>query len=413
MVDIELHVLERLAAVTRAARSLEFEPFLQMVIAAASELTGSEVAAILEFDERGKSLRFLAVPPAYQDVRRDPPIPLDRSAAAQTIRNRVPLRIADDEPDSSSLRAADLKLTSKTRSLLAVPVTLTEKVLGVLEAVNKNQSHYTEEDVTILETLAALAAIAMDRNALKYRIEASFAELSELDRLKSDFIAITSHELRTPLGVILGHATYLRELLEPEYRDQVDVIIKNASRLKEIVESVASMDNYKTGRARLRQQAVPIQNIVQEITDSFTDLAAERNITLLALPATEDLLVEADHTKISIALGNLVKNAITFTNDGGHVRVETEAMPGYVKVSVIDDGIGIPRKDLPRVFDRFFQVESHLTRRHNGMGLGLSVAKVMVEMHGGRIWVESTEGKGSTFSFLLPMHAVETQPAMF
>jgi signal transduction histidine kinase len=413
MVDVELHILERLAAVTRAARGLEFEPFLQMVIAAASELTGSEVAAILEFDERGKSLRFLAVPPAYQDVRREPPIPLDKSAAAQTIRNRVPLRIADDEADSSSLRAADLKLTSKSRSLLAVPVMLTEKVLGVLETVNKNQSHYTEEDVTILETLAALAALAMDRNALKYRMEASFAELSELDRLKSDFIAITSHELRTPLGVILGHATYLRELLGPEYRDQVDVIIKNASRLKEIVESVASMDNYKTGRARLRQQAVPIQNIVQEIAASFADLAAERNITLLAPPATEDLLVEADHTKISIALGNLVKNAITFTNDGGHVRVETEAMPGYVKVSVIDDGIGIPRKDLHRVFDRFFQVESHLTRRHNGMGLGLSVAKVMVEMHGGRIWVESTEGKGSTFSFLLPMHAVEPQPAMF
>ena len=173
------------------------------------------------------------------------------------------------------------------------------------------------------------------------------------------------------------------------------------------------MDNHGTGRARLHQQAVPIHHIIEEVAASFADLALERNITLEAPHASEDLLVEADHTKISIALGNLVKNAITFTNDGGHVRVETDGMPGYVKVSVIDDGIGIPRKDLPRVFDRFFQVESHLTRRHNGMGLGLSVAKVMVEMHGGRIWVESAEGKGSTFSFLLPMHAVEPQPVMF
>jgi signal transduction histidine kinase len=294
-----------------------------------------------------------------------------------------------------------------------VPLMLMGKAIGMLEAVNKNPPHYTEEDVTVLETLAGYAALAMDRDTLHRRVDASLAELAELDRLKSDFIAITSHELRTPLGVILGHATYLRELLEPQYRDQMDVIIKNASRLKEIVESVASMDNYRTGRARVRQEAVPIGRIVAEVADSFADMAAERHVHLQAEPVTDDVLVEADHTKISIALSNLVKNAITFTNEGGHVLIRTEAMPGYVKVSVSDDGIGIPRKDLPRVFDRFFQVEGHLTRRHNGMGLGLSVAKVMVEMHGGRIWVESVEGQGSTFSFLLPVQLVEIQPAMF
>jgi len=413
MATERLSGLDRLTEVIRAARNLELEPFLQTVIAAASELTGSEVAAILEFDERAKSLRFLAVPPAYQDVRRSPPVSLDESAAGWAIKNGEPLRLPDVWTESSVLTGGDLKLTSNTNSLVAVPILLMGQALGVLEAVNKDDAHYTEEDVTILETLASTAALAMDRDALKHRMEASLAELSELDRLKSDFIAITSHELRTPLGVILGHATYLRELLETEYRGQMDVIIKNASRLKEIVESVASMENYRTGRARVHQQAVPIGHIVAEVAASFADLAAERKITLQAPPPPQDLLVEADHTKISIALGNLVKNAITFTNDGGFVRVQTESMPGYVKVSVIDNGIGIPRKDLPRVFDRFFQVEGHLTRRHNGMGLGLSVAKVMVEMHGGRIWAESVEGQGSIFSFLLPVQAVEVQPVMF
>ncbi len=413
MTDERLLVLERLAAVTRAARSLEFEPFLQTVIAAAGELTGSEVAAILEFDERGKSLRFLAVPQAYQDVRSGLPIPMGTSAAGRAIQAREPLRFPDHRMDSSFLNGADLKLASRTRSALVVPLMLMGKAIGVLEALNKNQSDYTEEDVTILETLAVPAALAMGNNALQHRMEASFDELAELDRLKSDFIAITSHELRTPLGVILGHATYLREVLDPNYREQVDVIIRNTSRLKAIVESVASMDNYRTGRAQLRHQAVSIAHIVAEVTTSFADAAAERHITLQAPPAPEDLLVEADHTKISIALSNLVNNAIAFTNDGGHILIETQPMAGYVKVSVIDDGIGIPRKDLPHVFDRFFQVESHLTRRHNGMGLGLSVAKVMIEMHGGRIWVESVEGKGSNFSFLLPVPAVEPQPAMF
>ena len=413
MTDERLLGLEGLAPIARAACSLELEPFLQRVIAAASELTGSEVSAILEFDERDKSLRFLAVPPAYQEAHRTPPIPLDQSTAGEAIRKRAPLRMPDDETGLDALTGTDLALTPETHSLLAVPMILMGKVLGVLQAVNKNNAHYTEEDVTILEMLAAAAALAIDRNSLRHRMEASLAELSDLDRLKSDFIAITSHELRTPLGVILGHATYLRELLDPEYVDQVDAIIKNAARLKEIVESLGSMDNYRKGRSRVRQEAVSMRHIVEEVVASFDAMATERHITLQAPPASADLLVEADHTKISIALGNLVKNAITFTNDGGHILIQTQSMPGYVKVSVIDNGIGIPRKDLPRVFDRFFQVEGHLTRRHNGMGLGLSVAKVMVEMHGGRIWVESVEGKGSTFSFLLPVQAVETQPAMF
>ena len=121
----------------------------------------------------------------------------------------------------------------------------------------------------------------------------------------------------------------------------------------------------------------------------------------------EDLPVEADANKITVAVSNLVRNAITFTNDGGRVVVKVEPVPGYAQVSVSDNGIGIPAADLSRVFDRFFQVESHLTRRITGMGLGLSVAKTMIELHGGRIWVESVEGEGSTFTFLLPVKPVQ------
>jgi signal transduction histidine kinase len=338
---------------------------------------------------------------------------MNNSAGALAIQKGEPLRVPDDRTISSLLGCADLSLTTKTHSLLAVPLLVPGRALGVLETVNTQHAHYTEEDVAILETLASTAALALDRSNMKYRVDASLAELSELDRLKSDFIAITSHELRTPLGVILGNASYLQELAQPEQQQPLEAIIKNATRLKEIVDSVASMDNYHTGRARVRQQPVSIGKIVSEVAASFGEMAAERGIVLQAPAPPPDLMIEADHTKISIALGNLLNNALAFTNEGGVVRVQTEAMPGYVKVSVIDNGIGIPRQDLPRVFDRFFQVERHLTRRHNGMGLGLSVAKVMVEMHGGRIWAESVEGMGSTFAFLLPVQVANTQPAMF
>lgn len=122
-------------------------------------------------------------------------------------------------------------------------------------------------------------------------------------------------------------------------------------------------------------------------------------------------MVACDASKIAIVLNNLVKNAIAFTNSGGHIVIVVEQIPGYVRVSVIDDGIGISAKDLPYIFERFYQAESHLTRKHGGLGLGLSVARLMVELHGGRIWAESVEGKGSNFSFILPHNADQAEPA--
>jgi two-component system sensor histidine kinase VicK len=157
--------------------------------------------------------------------------------------------------------------------------------------------------------------------------------------------------------------------------------------------------------ARIRENAVLIPRIVRDVVSSFQDMASSKNITLQADMYDEDLQVEADANKITVAISNLVRNAITFTNEGGEVLVTVESVTGHVQVSVKDNGIGIPASDLPFIFDRFFQVESHLTRHHTGMGLGLSVAKTMVELHGGRIWVESIEGKGSTFSFLLPLQS--------
>jgi len=187
----------------------------------------------------------------------------------------------------------------------------------------------------------------------------------------------------------------------------MEVIIRNATRLKEIIENLTEVDNYEAGVARIRQRSISISRIVEDVISSFQDMAASKNITLQADICEEELPVEADINKITVAVSNLVRNAITFTNEDGNVLVKVEPMTGHAQVSVSDNGIGIPARDLPRVFDRFFQVESHLTRRNTGMGLGLSVAKTMIELHGGRIWVESVEGKGSTFTFLLPVKPVQ------
>ena len=287
--------------------------------------------------------------------------------------------------------------------------------MGVFQVFNKtSDSHYTEEDARVLEALASLAITAMQNNMLENNVVSSQDESRELDRLKNEFIAITSHELRTPLGLILGHSTFLRELVGKEYHEQVDAIIRNASRLKEIIESLSSVDNYETGSARVRERKISITRIIKDVSASFHDIAVQKGVTLkVELEHNHELFVDGEGSKIAIILSNLVKNAITFTNQGGRVTIRGEVESDFVKVSVEDNGVGIPTKDLGHVFDRFYQVESHLTRKHGGMGLGLSVAKAMIEMHGGRIWVESMEGMGSTFTFLLPvkLKSKEADPA--
>jgi signal transduction histidine kinase len=396
---------DRLIEVIRAmGTSPNLEIFLDTLISAATELTGSEVASILELDEGGKQLRFAAMPWFHRDLLKGIRVPLQNSLAGWVFQNDQPVIVSDVTVEPRHFKGADQAARFATRSLMAVPIIYHGETLGVLEVVNKaEQADYTEEDRIILETLASQAAMVIQNLHLGNKIKLSQDQITQLDRMKSSFIGIASHELRTPLGLILGYATFLREVIQPDYRPQLDIIHRNAMRLKEIIDNLADMDNLQRGVASVRARKISIKRLIEEVVDSFQQDANHKRITLRFDPPQNELLVEGDSPKISIALSNVVNNSITFTNPGGHVGVVAESIPGYVKVSVIDDGIGIPADDLPHIFERFYQVESHLTRKHGGMGLGLSVSKVMVEMHGGRIWAESVEGKGSNFIFLLPV----------
>ena len=405
--------LERLMEVTRDLSAMvDLETYMQSILSAATELTDSETASLMEYDEATRELRFKYVAWSHREASGSIRVPLNESVAGWVFLHVKPLIIDDVKNDSRHYRKIDEITNITTRSLLDVPLIFHGRPIGVFEVYNKaDGEHYTEEDIHILETLASLATLAMQTSVLEGTVLASQDEARELDRLKNEFIAITSHELRTPLGLILGHSTFLRELVGNEYQEQVDAIIRNSTKLKEIIESLSSVDNYETGGASLRSRKVSVARIIEDVSASFRSMAVQKGVTLTAeVQRGKELLVDADGSKISIVLSNLVKNAITFTNHGGQVRVRGELDSGFVKVSVEDNGVGIPAKDLPRIFERFYQVESHLTRKHGGMGLGLSVAKVMIEMHGGRIWAESKEGVGSRFIFLLPLETQNTKP---
>ena len=407
-------LLTRLLEITRNLSAMvDLETYLQSILSAATELTDSETASLMEYDDVAQELRFKYVPWFHREAIISAKIPLNSSAAGWIFLNVKPLVIDDAKSDPRHYGKIDDLASFTTRSLLGVPLILHGRPMGVVEVFNKAGGfQYTEEDVFILETLASLAMVALQNNMLESNALAFQNEARDLDRLKNEFIAITSHELRTPLGLILGHSTFLRELVGDDYHEQVDAIIRNATRLKEIIESLSSVDNYQTGGASLRSHKVSVARIIEDVSASFRDLMAQKGIAFkVEIERNQDLLVDADGSKIAIVLSNLVKNALTFTNNNGRITVYGGLESGFVKVAVEDNGVGIPVKELPYIFERFYQVESHLTRRHGGMGLGLSVAKGMIEMHGGRIWVESTEGVGSTFIFILPVENKRDAPA--
>jgi signal transduction histidine kinase len=407
----------RIELLTQIGRELSsaanLDGVLQSILSAATELTSSESASILGLDEESNTLRFLALSPAYKNTLQSVIVPLDKSIAGMVFSQKKTAAVNNVAASPFHYKTADHISGFQTRSLLVAPILFRNESLGVIEVVNKNDdADYTGEDVTILETLASQTAIAVQNTRLQKLLEKTQNDASRLDKMKSDFVAITSHELRTPLGLIIGHSTFMREMVtEEEYTEQLDAIIKSAMRLKEIIENMSSMDNFQNGVSVVRQRSVSVRRLLLDTIVSYRQDAEARKVSIDLDLSDSDLLIEGDSEKIGIAINNLIKNAIAFANEGGHVFVVSEKVPGYVKVSVIDDGIGIPIKDLPHVFERFYQVESHLTRKHGGMGLGLSVAKMMVEMHGGRIWVESVEGKGSMFTMLLPLDPSQAQAA--
>ncbi len=404
---------ERLLETLRTlSTELDYQTVLQSVVSVASELTNSEVASILKYDEADEHLHFIAAPWFHRDTIQSVRVPLDGSIAGWAYQHGSPLIIQDVKEDERFYSEVDQTVKFQTHSIIAIPLLVKGKPVGVMEAINKtNRAHYNGEDVLILETLASQVALIVENMTLEQYTAQIQAAADRLEQMKKDFIAIASHELRTPLGLILGHSTFLREVVDEKHHEQLDTIIRSGAKLKEIIENLSNVENFQSGAARIRMKKFSLSSLVTKVANSFMESAKEKKVNLHLDTKNSELLIEGDAEKIEIATSNLLKNAITYTSEGGHVFIIAEQIPGYAKVAIIDDGIGISIKDLPHVFERFYQAESHLTRQHGGMGLGLSVAKVMIELHEGRIWAESVPNRGSQFTFLLPLDRDQTAAA--
>jgi signal transduction histidine kinase len=227
----------------------------------------------------------------------------------------------------------------------------------------------------------------------------------EVERAKSDFVSVVSHELRTPLSSILGFSELMltREISGEKQRQWLEIILRESLRLSSLIDDLLDLSRIEAGRIELKREPLNLRELIQERVE-LAQQQSEKHVVEAKLPA--DLPpVPADKHRVERVLTNLLSNAIKYSPEGSRVTVSARVNPdkGEIQISVADQGIGIPQEHQHKVFERFHMVDPALTRKTGGTGLGLTVSKASVELHGGRIWVESEVGKGSTFHFTLPL----------
>ncbi|HEY7064821.1 MAG TPA: ATP-binding protein [Chloroflexota bacterium] len=299
---------------------------------------------------------------------------------------------------------------------LTVPLKLGDQVLGVVDLETSQPQAYTGVGGRTVLSLGASTALRIRNLALAEEAR-EIETYRELDRLKSELLQTVSHELRTPLGAIKGFTTTLmehdRRLSREEKREFLEIIDQESDRLRGLIEDLLDMTKIEAGVLLLDRQAVSAAKLCGEAVKTVASHSPEHRFQASLPP---DLYVEVDPRRVRQVLHNLLENAVKYSPDGGTVHVQAvrsgeRGQPGgrgadggeWVAIGVRDQGIGIARQDLAKVFDRFHRVDNEVGRRVGGSGLGLSICRGIVEAHGGRIWAESEPGAGSTFVFTLPM----------
>ena len=308
----------------------------------------------------------------------------------------------------------EVKVRNRTRQLGEINVKLRKRSDDLRNSMTERQKKTLALENSNKELEAARIATM---NMLEDLNEAmkGMHSLEELDRLKDEFLSIVSHELKTPITPMVGQLQMLLASrwgkLNPKQQDSLNMILRNTERLNRLVRDVLDISRISSGRLRLELQNEQISGIISDAVGNIKDHAKTKGVRLVAkrIPPMPEIVI--DRFRIVQVLTNLIDNAVKFTPEGGQVTLSAKASKklGEILVCVEDSGIGIPRKDMNRIFKPFYQVETAASRRHEGTGLGLAICKGIMEMHGGRIWVESVEGQGSKFYFALPIKGIESQ----
>ena len=362
----------------------------------ATQLFPSDRVTLSLLDETGEKAQVIALGGERGSVPVGIPQPIVGTLTEKAIRSRKAVVIHDPNPQRG------------INSSMIVPLINGPNVLGTINIGSKQLNLYDAQDENLTFQMASLLSAAIENQSLYAEQEATVKRLRELDELKSSFLANMSHELRTPLNSVIGFTDVMLEGLDGPLTDDMETDLKiiqnNGHHLLNLINEILDMAKIEAGRMELDLEQVNLHDMVHDIVAITTPLSREKGLSLsMVAKSDRDVTeIEGDNKRIKQVLLNLASNAIKFTAKG-HVNMEIERLGDVVQIRVQDTGAGIPPEQVERIFEAFRQADNSATRKAGGTGLGLPISRRLVEMHGGRLWVESAVDVGSTFFVELPI----------
>jgi len=417
----ELTALHKMSNTVRSMTKLEV--ILEQVMLGVMQGLDFKLALLMLFDKRSNVIR--CYPPLsnpivtrLEEMIRFPlakvELPADvlENSAFRSIRqNQIIFRkdisdlIVGVRPEIHAQTVSKLQAEFGLRKAVAVPLVAEGIVIGALLGFS-TQNYFNERTVDTLESFANQAAMAIQTAQLIAELRKKNAELQEASRVKGEFLATMTHELRTPLTAIIGFSELMMEgimgELNSEQKDSVREVLNNGSTLLEMINNLLDLAKIDSGKMKLNLSMFDLGELLEGTSHTISSLIKRKKHHFELRIADEMPPLEADQRRIQQAVLNLLSNAIKFTPEGGKIVLDAYNLGEDFFVSVSDSGIGIKQEDLAKIFDVFSQADSSLTRSYEGTGLGLALAKQFIELHGGKLSVESEYGKGTVFRFTIP-----------
>jgi len=405
--------LRALAEISRAVSStLDLETVLATVIARAVELSASSFGIAYEYDETLQEFRNLrgavGLDPELAEVLRVTPMRLGEGVVGRTAALRAPVQFADvsDAQTYEVDRLRGLFQRVGYRSALGVPLLFEQRVAGVLVLLRKELGSFSPEVVDLLQTFANQSVLAIQNARLFREIADKSRQLEAASRHKSEFLASMSHELRTPLNAILGFNEMILGRVYGEIpaalQEPLGDIQSSGRHLLRLINNVLDLSKIEAGRMELALADYSVQDTVESVRASLHPLAEAKGLEFVARVSADLPLAHGDGGRMVQCLMNLAGNAIKFTRHG-RVEISVELRGDLLIYRVADTGIGIAKDKIDALFDEFRQADATITSEFGGTGLGLSITRKFVELHKGRVWVESELGRGSTFFIAIPL----------
>ena len=387
--------------------SLDLDEVLDRIVSNAVQLTRTDGGSIMEYDESSDSFHVRAAygsSPALLQQLRAVTIDRESTLVGRTALDRKPLEVADLAQAELDPHL-DILFRDGWRSVLAVPLLRGDKMVGVLVIRRRSTGSFPSEMSELLETFATQSALAIVNARLFRELETKTGELEIAGRHKSEFLASMSHELRTPLNAVIGFSEVLLDRMFGDINERQDEYlrdIRNAGRhLLELLNEILDLSKVEAGQMVLEPSTFGVSSVVESTLAMVRERATQHAITITVDVGDDIDTVTADELRFKQVVLNLLSNAVKFTPDGGSVCVRAYREGTVLTVTVTDTGIGVPPEDQERIFESFQQGRRGAPKEE-GTGLGLTLSRRIVELFGGRMWLKSTPGSGSTFGFSVP-----------